>query len=139
MSRRVIVARGFEQHQIRLWLRVFVKLHGVLHGDKPLAFAEIGEEAVEAFRHAPVKWSDGRHINDLSVEQFHARVWPKHAGLGHAVVFLHAETMLCLNRHKGKITNHSDFRNLVFASTWATSLSPRAERFIASAIRLRPR
>src|SRR5436190_18323624 len=136
MPRRVIIRRRLQQHEVGLRFRVLVKLHRILHGDNPSAFAEIGEEAVEAFRHAPVKWSDGRHINDLPVEEFNPRIRLEHSDFSHAMILLGGESMFCLNPHGNKLLNHLGTCKPTFAATCATSLSPRPERFTMTSFSL---
>ena len=93
MAFAIKIRRRFGQHQIRLRFGMVVQPHGVLNGRAPATLARRRENIHQKIDDAAVKGSDGRHINDFPVEQFHARVRLEHAGFRHAVIFVHTETM----------------------------------------------
>src|SRR5580700_548842 len=76
-----------------------------------------------------MKRSDGRHVNNPSVKEFHARVETQHAGFRHAVILLYIEAMLYQSRHGLIVAFHFGICNPTLATTCCTSLSPRPERF----------
>src|SRR2546426_155485 len=106
MTTRIKVRRGLEQHEVRLRLGVIVESDRILHGYHPTSACEFDKQLVEAVDRAAMEWTDGWHINDLSVEQFDPGVRLEHAGFRYAIVILYAEAMFCLNLHERKITNH---------------------------------
>ena len=55
------------------------------------------------FETSRVSASDGRHFNDLSFNQFDARVRGEYAGFAHALVFTDSEVVF------GGIESHLDF------------------------------
>src|SRR5947199_10705675 len=80
-------------------------MDGILGCHDPAVFGEHREKANEALGYAAVKRTDGRHIKNFPVQQFHSRIGAKHSSPGHPVILFNAETMLALNRHKEKVSN----------------------------------
>ena len=92
MRGRIEVGSCSQYRKIRLRFGVRVEPHGTLSSDNPLPGKRLVQQDVQPVHTRRVMAADRRHLDDLAVDQLHAVVVAKDAGLRHAVIFVRCES-----------------------------------------------
>src|SRR2546423_15083565 len=103
---------------------MFAEAHRIICRNKPSVFRELAENFYETLVRASMKRTNGSHINNFPVEQFHPRVRIDDSGLAHAVVLINREPMFCQHRHAGKVVVRKESNKLEATALRELTSSP---------------
>lgn len=88
----VTTTSAFQEQQVRLWLGMASEIQRMTGSELRSAVEPKYEVLVQNVQDVGVPAADGRHGDDVPLDQLDAILWRKYAGGGHLVVLLDADT-----------------------------------------------